>query len=160
MSRDPYPMGYVSGYGHDPSTPTHRRLHRRGGGRKDTDHDRCAAAVLNAPPDPAGVRELEGGINDVADRMVRLREDAHPIELRFQNDGGGIEPARLARVFAPFFAARPQSNSTGLVPCMTHGIVRQRRGKIWVQTRYKQGMMLNVILPKMMAACAGVGPKQ
>jgi PAS domain S-box-containing protein len=75
-----------------------------------------------------------------------VRGDA--IELRFQDDCGGIEPACLQRIFEPFFTTKPPGKGTGLGLCIAHRIVQQRGGQISVQSQRGKGTTFTVILPR------------
>jgi len=74
-----------------------------------------------------------------------VRGDA--IELRFQDNCGGIEPAYLPRIFEPFFTTKPPGKGIGLGLCTARRMVQQRGGQISVQNRYGEGVTFTVILP-------------
>ena len=72
--------------------------------------------------------------------------------LEVVDDGAGIEPAALARIFEPFFSTRPGHHGLGL--SAVHGIVRRLGGEIDVESRPGQGSRFRVRVP----ALAGVAP--
>ncbi|MBN1508851.1 MAG: PAS domain-containing protein [Sedimentisphaerales bacterium] len=69
------------------------------------------------------------------------------IELVFEDDCGGIEPACLPRLFEPFFTTKPLGKGMGLGLCVVRRIVRQRGGQISVQNQYGKGVRFVVSLP-------------
>jgi two-component system, sporulation sensor kinase A len=75
-----------------------------------------------------------------------MRGDA--IELRFQDNCGGIEPACLPRVFEPFFTTKPPGKGMGLGLCIARRIVQQRGGQIAVQSQQGEGTTFTVTLPR------------
>ena len=70
------------------------------------------------------------------------------IELRFQDDCGGIDPALLPRLFKPFFTTKPAGKGTGLGLCIVRRIVQQTGGQISVQNRHGEGVTFTVTLPR------------
>jgi PAS domain S-box-containing protein len=69
------------------------------------------------------------------------------IELRFEDDCGGIRPEDLPRVFEPFFTTKPAGKGTGLGLSIVHRIVRERGGRVSVQNQYGKGVTFVVTLP-------------
>src|SRR5262249_26246901 len=73
---------------------------------------------------------------EVASRILS-RESAPWWQLEVSDDGAGIEPETLARIFDPFFSTRPDRHGLGL--SAVHGIVRRLGGDIEVDSRPGQG---------------------
>ena len=69
------------------------------------------------------------------------------IELRFEDNCGGIEPANLLRFFEPFFTTKPPGQGIGLGLFVARQIVQRRGGQISVQNRHGQGVTFVVTLP-------------
>lgn len=89
----------------------------------------------------------EGGELRVNTRIVE--EDGHPynrwLHMKFMDNGIGIPPANLEKIFNPFFTTKP--NGTGLGLAITYKIIRNLRGRIEVQSKPGQGTQFTVILP-------------
>jgi signal transduction histidine kinase len=68
------------------------------------------------------------------------------IELRVSDDGPGIDPAILPRVFEPFFSSKP-GEGTGLGLTICRDIVRDHGGKIAIDSRPGEGTAVRVWLP-------------
>ena len=49
-----------------------------------------------------------------------------------EDNGGGIDPARLPRIFDPYFTTKPQGRGTGLGLASVYGMARQNEGQVSV----------------------------
>jgi signal transduction histidine kinase len=81
---------------------------------------------------------------EVASRILS-RENAPWWQLEVSDDGAGIEPQTLARIFDPFFSTKKDRHGLGL--SAVHGIVRRLGGDIEVDSRPGQGARFRVRLP-------------
>lgn len=72
-------------------------------------------------------------------------EMEYPIRWMVSDDGGGIAPADLARVFDPFFTRRRGGSGLGLA--LVHRAVTSHRGAIFVDTAPAGGTRFTVYLP-------------
>ncbi|MGQ0650011.1 MAG: response regulator [Gemmatimonadaceae bacterium] len=68
--------------------------------------------------------------------------------LRVRDDGAGMSPATLARVFEPFFSTKGQKHGTGMGLPTVYGIVKQSGGYIWIESVSGQGTNAQVYLPR------------
>ena len=86
-----------------------------------------------------------GGLQiSVASRLLS-RDDAPWWQLEVSDDGAGIDPATLARIFDPFFSTRQDRHGLGL--SAAHGIVRRLGGDIEVDSTPGSGTRFRVRLP-------------
>ncbi|MCC6622475.1 MAG: response regulator [Deltaproteobacteria bacterium] len=69
------------------------------------------------------------------------------VRLTVSDNGIGIRPEYVHRVFEPFFTTRPAGMATGLGLATCHGIVEQNRGAIGFDTRLGVGTTFRVDLP-------------
>lgn len=67
------------------------------------------------------------------------------LQVEIRDTGGGVAPAMLDRLFAPFVTSKP--SGTGLGLAITQRIVKEHRGRIHVESRTGEGTMFRVILP-------------
>ena len=71
------------------------------------------------------------------------------IRVEFEDDGPGIPEANRNRIFEPFFTTKPVGTGTGLGLSLTHGIIVQQGGAIWVEPGASGGARFVVELPVM-----------
>jgi two-component system sensor histidine kinase ChvG len=70
---------------------------------------------------------------------VRLRRLRHEVELRVEDEGPGISPDNLERIFERFYTDRPEiafGKNSGLGLSISKQIVEAHRGRIWAENRY------------------------
>lgn len=70
---------------------------------------------------------------------VRLRRGASEIEFRVEDEGPGIRPENLERIFERFYTDRPEGSfgkNSGLGLSISRQIVEAHRGRIWAENRY------------------------
>ncbi|OGS00412.1 MAG: hypothetical protein A3G41_03245 [Elusimicrobia bacterium RIFCSPLOWO2_12_FULL_59_9] len=69
------------------------------------------------------------------------------ISIRFEDNGCGISPENLKKVFDPYFTTKPAGKGTGLGLSTSHGILRQHQGTIRVESTAGAGAAFIVDLP-------------
>jgi len=74
------------------------------------------------------------------------------VAVKIEDTGVGIEPARLGRIFDPFYTTKPQGVGTGLGLAICQSIVSQHQGEIRVTSESGRGATFVVSFP---AARAG-----
>ncbi|RMH19159.1 MAG: response regulator [Gemmatimonadetes bacterium] len=67
--------------------------------------------------------------------------------LRVRDDGVGMEPEVVERIFDPFFSTKPRGEGTGLGLSTAYGIVQQAGGHIAVESTPGRGTTMHVFLP-------------
>ncbi|MGB0626162.1 MAG: ATP-binding protein [Alphaproteobacteria bacterium] len=70
------------------------------------------------------------------------------VRLAVQDDGTGIDPENLNRVFEPFFSTKPLHEGSGLGLSTVHGFVRQSDGDIEISSTPDQGTTVAIYLPQ------------
>ena len=79
--------------------------------------------------------------------LVRLSSIVSGVRLEVGDDGPGIEPEHLPRIFNPFFTTKGPDGGRGLGLSVSHGIVREHGGRIWAENRAPGGALVIVELP-------------
>ena len=125
----------------------------------------AAGVVVEA--DPALLRQVVINLvinaNDARGRRVQVasrmlsRDNAPWWQLEVSDDGAGIEPATLARIFDPFFSTKDDRHGLGL--SAVHGIVRRLGGDIEVDSQPGHGARFRVRLPIVPGAEPAPRPK-
>ncbi len=78
---------------------------------------------------------------------ARVAEPNKTVEIRVADDGCGIPPENLSRVFAPFFTTKEMGKGTGLGLAIAYGIVKMHYGDISVASEKDKGTTFTVRLP-------------
>jgi nitrogen-specific signal transduction histidine kinase len=61
-------------------------------------------------------------------------DDAESMRPTVEGDGFGVPAAIRERVLAPFFAAEPREHGTRLELSISHGVVRDHEGRLWIES--------------------------
>jgi signal transduction histidine kinase/ligand-binding sensor domain-containing protein len=79
---------------------------------------------------------------------VSTRKIGDQVEIRVKDNGNGIPPKVLEKIFQPFFTTKPAGAGTGLGLSMSYDIVtKAHNGEIKVETKEGEGTEFIVILP-------------
>jgi PAS domain S-box-containing protein len=80
---------------------------------------------------------------------VSIRTGRHGdwVSLTVEDNGPGIPPEHLGRIFDPFYSTRFESGGTGLGLSVVHGIITDHGGTISVESRVGQGTAFQIHLP-------------
>jgi len=111
-------------------------------------HDR---EMLNVKVDPLQVKQVFANIlNNAAQARCSnieliVTETADKIKIVFKDDGVGIEPEDLEKVFQPFFSNKPKGTGLGLTICSE--LIHLHGGRIDVESIKDKGTTFTVILP-------------
>ncbi|MGE5326316.1 MAG: sensor histidine kinase, partial [Deltaproteobacteria bacterium] len=84
----------------------------------------------------------KGGTLRLASRLVPSTGD---VRLRVQDDGAGIAPEALPRLFEPFFTTREGGHGLGLA--ISRSIVERHKGRIEVESQLGRGSAFTIVLP-------------
>lgn len=96
-----------------------------------------AMDAIAARHGPAG-GELVIGVRPSGDGLV---------EITVTDNGSGISPENLARVFTPFFTTKPVGKGTGLGLAVCYGIINHMGGTIQVSSTPGKGTTFTIQLP-------------
>jgi len=78
---------------------------------------------------------------------VRIAPSQFGVTISVSDDGPGIAPENLPRIFTPFFTTKGPDQGRGLGLSVAYGIVREHGGRLWADNRPEGGAVLHIELP-------------
>lgn len=69
------------------------------------------------------------------------------VSIRVIDEGAGIPPEMLGKIFDPFYTTKRQGEGTGLGLSTAYGIVKQTGGFIFVDSEVGQGTVFTIFIP-------------
>jgi len=69
------------------------------------------------------------------------------VSIRVKDNGAGIQPENLKKVFTPFFTTKPVGKGTGLGLAVCYGIIRNMHGDMNVDSETGRGTVFTISLP-------------
>ncbi|MEG3988518.1 amino acid permease [Microcoleus sp. S28C3] len=91
--------------------------------------------------------EMGSGFSPILD--VKTRNLEGQIEIRIRDNGAGIKPEILDKIFNPFFTTKPPAEGTGLGLSISQDVVvQQHRGELKVETEVGNYTEFIITLPK------------
>jgi two-component system NtrC family sensor kinase len=96
----------------------------------------CIALLVNA---------LEAITENGEILMKTSNPDEEHIKFEITDNGVGIAPEDVSRIFQPFFSAKQKASGIGLGLSIVHGIVQSHKGKIEVTSEPGKGTTMSII---------------
>ncbi|MFM6925886.1 MAG: sensor histidine kinase, partial [Ferruginibacter sp.] len=69
------------------------------------------------------------------------------VEVKVADNGNGIPPKVLDKIFQPFFTTKPTGQGTGLGLSLSYDIVKAHGGEITVETTEGEGTTFTILIP-------------
>jgi len=91
---------------------------------------------------------------------VRVRPAEGAVRVEVLDDGPGIPPEHLPRIFDPFYTTKPPGEGSGLGLSVSYGIVSEHGGKLWAENRPEGGAAFHLELPIAGPAPASAPPRE
>ena len=98
------------------------------------------------------VNLVSNGI-DAVDQSGEVRVSAHrcnggdAVEIQVADNGCGIAPENLPKLFTPFFSTKEMGKGTGLGLAIAYGIVKMHSGDISAESEVNRGTTFTICLP-------------
>ena len=105
------------------------------------DHEQLSQAFLNLLLNALDAVEEDGEIII----GLRRRLDRSALDITIADNGRGIPPENLEKVFEPFFSTKPKGTGLGLA--IAYRIVENHGGEITVNNRQGGGTIFSITLP-------------
>ncbi len=78
---------------------------------------------------------------------VTTKKDGSKVLISVNDNGAGIPPKILDKIFQPFFTTKPTGQGTGLGLSLSYDIVKAHGGELKVETKEGEGSEFTIILP-------------
>jgi len=113
----------------------------------------CPAAPRRVSCDPSQIKQVLVNLGkNAVEAMdgrgaleISVNEGPGLVEVRFDDEGPGIEPDKVARIFEPFFTTKDTGVGMGLAVCMR--IVTAHDGTLRASARQGGGCSMRIALP-------------
>jgi two-component system NtrC family sensor kinase len=91
---------------------------------------------------------------------TRLLPDPEEVQIEVRDDGTGIPPEILPRMFEPFLTTKESGKGVGLGLAVSRNIVEAHGGRIEVQSELGKGTTFTVTLPLSITPVKPAGPRE
>jgi signal transduction histidine kinase len=92
--------------------------------------------------------------------LVRVRPVDGGVGIDLLDDGPGIPPEQLTRIFDPFYTTKPPGEGSGLGLSVSYGIVSEHGGRLWAENRPEGGAAFHLELPIGEPGAAAATPQE
>jgi len=79
--------------------------------------------------------------------IIRTSVDDSCIKIEIQDNGCGIPPENIQKLFVPFFSTKKEVKGVGLGLPVVYGIIERHNGKIEVRSKEGYGSIFTIYLP-------------
>ena len=97
---------------------------------------------LNVISNAAQAMSGSGGILKISSRYID-----NQVQIRFEDQGIGMDETTLQKMFDPFFTTKPVGEGTGLGMSIAYKIMQSHNGHIDVSTQLNEGSVVTLFFP-------------
>lgn len=120
------------------------------------DISRVFLNIINNACYAAYKKKQELGETVLPQLWVKTQNLEQQVEIRIRDNGSGMTPEVVEKIFNPFFTTKPAGEGTGLGLSISYDIVvQQHRGEIYVETELGSYTEFIVLLPKHQGKAGG-----
>ncbi|MDH7528947.1 MAG: ATP-binding protein, partial [Ignavibacteria bacterium] len=76
---------------------------------------------------------------------IHVYQENEKLNIIFKDNGKGIEPNKLKKIFDPYFTTKKKGSGIGL--SIVHKIITEHNGNIFVQSKLNEGTSFYIKLP-------------
>jgi len=80
-------------------------------------------------------------------RTRRAPEQNGAVVIEVEDEGSGVAPEIVDKIFRPFFTTKEVGRGTGLGLSVSYGIIRSHGGDLQVKNRDGAGAVFSIVLP-------------
>ncbi len=107
-----------------------------------TDSNQLQQVILNMINN--AVDAMEGHAGKI---VITTAQDNGTIKISIADNGKGIKPADMDKLFIPFFTTKEVGKGTGLGLSVSYGIIKSLGGHIEVDSKVGRGSTFTIVLP-------------
>jgi two-component system sensor histidine kinase/response regulator len=97
--------------------------------------------------EPLGPEKLQDGPEDRFVNREGFNNSTPLVAITVSDNGPGMAPGVLAKIFQPYFTTKSKTDGTGLGLCIVHRLLKESRGGLHVHTSVGKGTSFTVYLP-------------
>jgi signal transduction histidine kinase len=102
---------------------------------------------------PLDLDQFHDGPEDRFILRETFRNTPPLLALSVQDNGPGISPEIMPRLFEPFLSKQFKTNGTGLGLCIVHRLLKEAHGALQAHSQVGQGSVFTVYLPARLTGC-------
>jgi len=102
--------------------------------------------AVSSPKSPKGDLHYEPTVT-VKTKLLKSPSGDLGVEISVSDNGPGIPPSNLDKIFQPFFTTKPTGSGTGLGLSLSYDIIKAHGGELKVETIEGEGSSFKIILP-------------
>lgn len=87
---------------------------------------------------------------DIKKMHLTAVEPVDSVLINVIDEGTGISPDDIERIFEPFYTTKAAGKGTGLGLSMVYGIIRQSGGHIFAESKVGHGTTIHILMPRYM----------
>lgn len=86
-------------------------------------------------------------VEEEAEIYIETKQSGGHLSILIQDNGHGIDPKYLSKIFDPFFSTKSIGKGTGLGLSISYGIIQKHGGQILVESELGIGTCFRILLP-------------
>jgi signal transduction histidine kinase len=96
---------------------------------------------------PVDLSAVQDGPNDHVINREGFKNIGPLLELSVRDDGPGIPPEVIGKIFQPYFTTKPEGKGTGLGLSIVHRLLKEAKGCMHLHSKVGEGTTFRLYLP-------------